>query len=145
MLTVYISPSCSSCRKVKKYFDEHKIEYVEKNITQTKLLRSDIFKMLSMSEEGFLDIISQKSKVYKEHENEINDMTIHQLVDFIIENPTILKRPIMINDMDLQVGYNPDDITLFLPHGLRNQTESWFPCPSEECKYFEGMQFEDDK
>ena len=32
MIRIYTSPSCSSCRKVKKWFDEQKIPYVEKNI-----------------------------------------------------------------------------------------------------------------
>ena len=32
MLTVYVSPSCSSCRKVKDWLNEHNIEFREKNI-----------------------------------------------------------------------------------------------------------------
>lgn len=141
MITLYISPSCSSCRKVKKYFDENGIKYQEKNILQTKLLRSDIFKMLSMSEHGFADIISTKSKVFKDTNLDLKNMTIHQLVDFIIENPTILKRPIIINDMDLQVGYNPDDITLFLPPELRTCLEC---SPDDSCEYVKNIKIDKD-
>ena len=32
MVKIYVSPSCSSCRKVKKWFDEQNIPYTEKNI-----------------------------------------------------------------------------------------------------------------
>ena len=141
MITLYTSPSCLSCRKVKKYFLDNKIEFREKNIFQTKLLRSDIFKMLANSENGFEDIISTKSKVFKETNVDLDSFTIHQLVDFIIDHPSILKRPIIVNDIDLQVGYNPDDITFFLPEELRATCDV---CPDEDCdcEYLKNLNIE---
>ena len=53
--------------------------------------------MLANSENGFDDIISTRSKVFKEKQLEPDTMTIQELVDFIIENPSVLKRPIIIN------------------------------------------------
>ena len=76
--------------------------------------------MLIASENGFEDIISTRSKIIKENKVDINSMNLNQLMDFIIEHPTILKRPIILSDLELQVGYNVDDITLFLPPELRN-------------------------
>ena len=32
MVEIYTSPSCSSCRKAKKWLDTQKIEYTERNI-----------------------------------------------------------------------------------------------------------------
>ena len=83
--------------------------------------KEDIFKMLANSENGFDDIISTRSKVFKEKQLEPDNMTIQELVDFIIENPSVLKRPIIINENELQVGYNNEDITIFLPKELRNR------------------------
>mgnify|MGYP003456398149 FL=1 len=77
--------------------------------------------MLANSENGFDDIISTRSKVFKEKQLEPDNMTIQELVDFIIENPSVLKRPIIINENELQVGYNNEDITIFLPKELRNR------------------------
>lgn len=119
MLDLYISPSCASCRKVKKYFDTHKIKYKEKNIFTNPLTREDIMKMLMRSENGFEDIISTRSKVIKENNIDINKMKMNEFVDFIIANPSILKRPIIVADEEIQVGYNEDEITLFLPEELR--------------------------
>ena len=115
------TPSCASCRKAKKWFDQYKIPYSEKNIFSIKLSKEDIFKMLANSENGFDDIISTRSKVFKEKQLEPDNMTIQELVDFIIENPSVLKRPIIINENELQVGYNNEDITIFLPKELRNR------------------------
>ena len=121
MIQIYTTPSCASCRKAKKWFDQYKIPYSEKNIFSIKLSKEDIFKMLANSENGFEDIISTRSKVFKEKHLEPDNMSIHELVNFIIDNPSVLKRPIIINENELQVGYNNEDITIFLPKELRNR------------------------
>ncbi|NLD26466.1 MAG: transcriptional regulator Spx [Acholeplasmataceae bacterium] len=134
MIKLYTSPSCSSCRKVKKYFQQYNIQFVEKNIFTTPLTRDDIFKMLYNSENGFEDIISTRSNVFKEKGKDINKMKMHELVDFIVSNPSVLKRPIIVTDYEIQVGYNDDDIELFLPEEVRNaECEHCFD--KEPCDY----------
>jgi regulatory protein spx len=142
MIQIYTTPSCASCRKAKKWFDQYKIPYSEKNIFSIKLSKEDIYKMLANSENGFEDIISTRSKVFQEHQSRIEDMKLSELVDFIIENPTVLKRPIILNDYELQVGYNVDDITIFLPEEYREQ-ECLFCVPEEECEYRKHLEIID--
>ncbi len=120
MIQIYTTPSCASCRKAKKWFDQYKIPYSEKNIFSIKLSQDDIFKMLANSENGFEDIISTRSKIFKEKRLDPDNMSVKELVEFIIEYPSVLKRPIIINENELQVGYNNEDITIFLPRELRN-------------------------
>ena len=138
MLRVYTSPSCASCRKVKKYFNNYKIPYVEKNIFSTPLTKEDIFKMVIRSENGFEDIISTRSKIFKERNLNVSEMKTGELVDFIIENPTILRRPIIVAEDEIQVGYNDDDITLFLPPEIRER--ECFHCFDEKnCPYIDEL------
>ena len=120
MIQIYTTPSCASCRKAKKGFDQYKIPYSEKNIFSIKLSKDDIFRMLANSENGFEDIISTRSKIFKEKKLDPENMSVQALVNFIIEYPSVLKRPIIINESELQVGYNNEDITIFLPKELRN-------------------------
>lgn len=120
VIQIYTTPSCASCRKAKKWFDQYKIPYSEKNIFSIKLSKDDIFRMLANSENGFEDIISTRSKIFKEKKLEPDNMSVQELVEFIIEYPSVLKRPIIINENELQVGYNNEDITIFLPKELRN-------------------------
>ena len=120
MIQIYTTPSCASCRKAKKWFDQYKIQYSEKNIFSIKLSKDDIFRMLANSENGFEDIISTRSKIFKEKKLDPENMSVQALVNFIIEYPSVLKRPIIINESELQVAYNNEDITIFLPKELRN-------------------------
>lgn len=140
MIKLYTAPSCLSCRKVKKYFKDNNIEFIEKNIISTKLTRDDIYRMLLKSENGFEDIISLRSKIIKDNKIDIESMNLNELIDFIIEHPTVLKRPIIISDMDLQVGYNADDITLFLPSELRDCADCFDN--DENCEYLKSIKIE---
>lgn len=142
MIKVYTAPSCSSCRKVKKYFNEFHIDYVEKNILATPLTRDDIFKMLINSENGFEDIISTRSKIMKENNIDLDNMKMHEVIDFIISNPTVLKRPIIVDDDDLQVGYNTDDISIFLPQELRSLDCDICESSDIEIKFDENLKEE---
>ncbi len=135
MIQIYTTPSCASCRKAKKWFDQYKIPYSEKNIFSIKLSKEDIFKMLANSENGFEDIISTRSKIFKEMQLDPDTMSVQELVDFIINYPSVLKRPIILNETELQVGYNNEDITIFLPKELRrSETFNVFTETDEEIE-----------
>lgn len=134
MITIYTSPSCSSCRKVKEYFDSKKVPYKEKNILTFPLKEEELKKILSMSENGTDDIISNRSKIIKERKIKVEDMTINELIKFIKENPTVLKRPILINEVNMQVGYSEDDISAFLPVARRFIDEDYCKnCQNKVC------------
>jgi regulatory protein spx len=135
MIQIYTTPSCSSCRKAKKWFEEHRIEYREKNIFNIKLTKDDIFLMLKNTENGFDDIISTRSKVFQEQNLDIEDMSMRDLTDFIIKNPSVLRRPIIIEDKKMQVGYNEDEIRTFIPKRLREIIMCTTCDKGEDCDY----------
>ncbi len=113
MIKIYLSPSCSSCRKVKDWFERQKIPFEEINILRHHLSEEELKDMLKKSLDGTDDIISKRSKVIKEQNVDVDSMSIHELYDFVKKNPTVLKRPIIVDDSKIQVGYNQDEIEIF--------------------------------
>ncbi len=135
MIQIFTTPSCSSCRKAKKWLEEHNISYVEKNLFQVKITDNDIKDMLKNTLNGFDDIISQRAKIIKENNIDINKMKYSELVEFIKENPSILKRPIIIDDNKLQVGYNDEEIRVFIPKELRKHIMCTNCKGNNDCEY----------
>ena len=133
MVKIYVSPSCSSCRKVKKWFDEQNIPYTEKNIFNGNLKEEELRAILEKTENGTEDIIATKSKIMKENKVNFDDMSISEMINFVRKNPSVLKRPIVIDDEHdrIQVGYNEDDIRLFIPKARRYLNEI---CFTDDCK-----------
>lgn len=139
MLLIYTSPSCSSCRKVKKWFEEQQIPYEERNIFSSTLNPDELKSMLAKSENGTEDIISTRSKIIKEENIDLDDMSINQLIEFIRKNPSILKRPIIVDDRRIQVGYNEEEIRTFIPVSKRISQAKQFieeQCTPENCEMY---------
>ena len=133
MIIIYTSPSCSSCRKVKKWFEEQQIQFEERNIFSATLNEKELKDMLSKSENGTEDIISTRSKIIKEENIDIESMSIRDLIEFIRENPSILKRPIIVDYRRIQVGYNEEEIRTFIPLARRYAA---LMCSPENCEKY---------
>ena len=121
MLTIYTAPSCSSCRKAKAYLKNRNIPFVEKNIFVNTITEGDLRKILSKTENGSDDIISTRSKILKTKKINLDNLTVKQFCEFVRENPSVLKRPIMFDGNKLQVGYNSDEISVFLPRDKKDE------------------------
>ncbi|WP_160724695.1 transcriptional regulator SpxA [Bacillus sp. USDA818B3_A] len=119
MVTLYTSPSCTSCRKAKSWLEEHEIPYTERNIFSEPLSMDEIKEILRMTEDGTDEIISTRSKTFQKLDVNLDAMPLQDLFKLIKENPGLLRRPIIIDEKRLQVGYNEDEIRRFLPRRVR--------------------------
>lgn len=119
MVTLYTSPSCTSCRKAKAWLEEHDIAYKERNIFSEPLTLEEIKEILRMTEDGTDEIISTRSKVFQQLDVNIEQLPLKELFSLIQENPGLLRRPIILDEKRLQVGYNEDEIRRFLPRTVR--------------------------
>lgn len=119
MVTLYTSPSCTSCRKAKAWLEEHEIPYTERNIFSEAMSLEEIKEILRMTEDGTDEIISTRSKTFQKLNVDLDSLPLQQLYEIIQGNPGLLRRPIIIDEKRLQVGYNEDEIRRFLPRKVR--------------------------
>ncbi|HAT55603.1 MAG TPA: transcriptional regulator Spx [Lactobacillus sp.] len=119
MVTLYTSPSCTSCRKARAWLVENNIPFKERNIFAEPLSTDEIKTVLRMTEDGTEEIISKRSKVFQDLHVDLDDLPMNKLIDLVHENPALLRRPIIMDDKRLQVGYNEDEIRRFLPRDVR--------------------------
>lgn len=123
MIILYTSPGCASCRKAKQWLKDNEMEFVEKNIFTTLLKEEEIKYLLQRSENGTEDIISTRSKAFHALKRNLEDLSMAELVEFIQQNPSVLKRPIIVNEQNFVVGYDDDEITALIPSHLRALSE----------------------
>ena len=119
LLTLYTSTSCTSCRKARAWLQEHQIPFVERNIFSEPLNSSELKAILQMTEDGTEEIISTRSKVFQKLNMDLDELPLQELLELVQNNPGLLRRPIMIDDKRLQVGFNEDEIRRFLPRDVR--------------------------
>ncbi|OIK09951.1 transcriptional regulator Spx [Bacillus sp. MUM 116] len=120
MVTLFLSPSCASCRKAKSWLEYHNIPYSERNISAKTLSTEEIKNILRLTEDGTDEIISINSKSYQKLNVNIDSLSLQELYQLIKENPGILRKPIIIDEKRLQVGFNEDEIRRFIPRKIRS-------------------------
>ncbi|MDQ0242928.1 regulatory protein spx [Bacillus fengqiuensis] len=119
MITLYTSPSCTSCRKAKAWLEEHQLEYKERNLFKEPLTVDEIKSIIRLTEEGTKEIISERSKVFQQLEIDLDELTLSELYKLIIDQPGMLKRPIILDEKRVQIGFNDEEIRSFLPRKVR--------------------------
>jgi regulatory protein spx len=119
MVNLYLSPSCTSCRKARTWLDSYGVPYEEHNILTQPMTTEDLKGILSKTENGTEDIISTRSKVFQKLKIDVDDLTINQLLELISEHPSLLRRPIIVDDKQMQIGFSEDEIRAFLPRSYR--------------------------
>lgn len=120
MIKLYVSPSCTSCRKAKSWLEEHNLEYEEKNIYHEPLSKNEIKEILMLTDEGTEEIISYRSQAYQDLDVDIDALSMNELLDLFIEEPSLIRRPIIMDERRLQIGYNEEEIRMFLPREIRD-------------------------
>lgn len=118
-VTLFTSPSCTSCRKAKQWLKQHEVDFVEQNIFVQAPSTKQLKWILRLTENGTEDIISKRSKDYHQLAVNIDDLSFNQLIELITVRPGLLRRPIIFDDKRLQVGFNEDEIRRFLPRHIR--------------------------
>lgn len=121
MITLFLSPSCTSCRKARAWLTKHQVPFQEHNIITNPLSREELMKILSFTENGTEDIISTRSKIFQKLDIDVDDMSISELLTLIGDNPSLLRRPIILDSKRMQIGFNEDEIRAFLPRDYRKQ------------------------
>lgn len=119
MVILFSIPSCLSCRKAKKWLQENGITYNERNILKDPLTLDEIMHILRLTDNGTEEIISTRSKVFQEMDVDVNQLSMKDLYQIIQKNPTLLRRPILVDEKRIQVGFNEDEIRKFLPRSAR--------------------------
>ena len=116
MLRIYTSYNCGSCKKATAWLEQKGIVYENFNLFSKKLQEKDVLSILKYTENGFVDIISTRSKIYEHVKDDVKDKTVNQYVKFIIDNPSILRRPIIVDDVteNILIGYNENEMNILL-------------------------------
>ena len=121
MITLFLSPSCTSCRKARAWLLNHEVPFVEHNIMTSPLSAQELQHILSLTENGTDDIISTRSKIFQKLDLDVESLSISELIKLIEENPSLLRRPIILDAKRMQIGFNEDEIRAFLPRSYRQQ------------------------
>lgn len=109
-IIVYEKPTCSTCRNVSKILKEmgvdfEKVNYYIEPFTKEQL--SSLLKMMKMKPE---ELLRKKEVAYKELEMQNRTYTDDELIDFMVNNPDLVQRPIVVKGQKAILARPPEKI-----------------------------------
>ena len=105
MLTIYGIKSCDTCRKARKFLDEHNIEHDFHDLREDGL---DIQMLERWAQRmGWERLLNKQSLTWRKiPEVDRNDMTRDKALAAMIDNPTLIKRPVLETEKFIAVGFS---------------------------------------
>jgi len=107
MTTIYHNPRCSKSRQTLELLKTNNIEpevvlYLETPPTKSKL--KSIITLLDISPR---ELLRKSEDAYKTNNLKNKDLSDEQLLDFMLEFPKLIERPIVIHDNKAVLGRPP--------------------------------------
>ena len=109
-ITLYHNPRCSKSRQTLKLLEEQGInpkiiEYLKNPPTPEKL--KEILSLLKISP---LDLMRKKEDEYKELGLANSKLSDEDLIDYMVKNPILIERPIVVVDGKAVLGRPPEQV-----------------------------------
>lgn len=105
MLTVHGIRQCDTCRKALAWLDG-RIEYRFHDLRQDGLERSKVAQWLAS---GFADtLVNRRSTTWRGLSEAQRAAAGEDLVDLLLEHPTLIKRPVFEDGEIIAVGFGPE-------------------------------------
>lgn len=100
-------PRCSTCKKAKKWLDEHNIEYEDRDIVKDNPQSHEIEEWYKKSELPLKRFFNTSGKKYRELKlkDKLPDMTEQEQFDILATDGMLVKRPIIVTQDTVLTGF----------------------------------------
>lgn len=108
MLTVYGIKQCDTVRKTLKWLDQQGIEHQFHDF-RTDGLQAGLLQEWLASE--FSDkLVNRRSTTWRQLSEEQRQSEGEALLELLLEYPTLIKRPVIVTDKVIAVGFNEQEL-----------------------------------
>lgn len=112
MIEVYGIKNCDKIRKTKKWLTENEIEYDFFDLKKEPLTREELQEFVHRV--GLETLINKRGMTWRKLGLKDKDLSEDDLFDTLLENQTMIKRPVLINGEAILVGYDEDAFETFV-------------------------------
>ncbi|CAM3994639.1 Spx/MgsR family RNA polymerase-binding regulatory protein [Mesobacillus thioparans] len=107
-LTFFSYPSCTSCRKTKKWLVSNSVKFNERHLFKDTPSQKELLEILTLTTEGVDELLATRGETFKNLKLDVEDLSLSEVINLVIKEPKLLRRPILTDGKKLIVGFNPD-------------------------------------
>ena len=104
-------PRCTTCRKAKKYLEENNINFVDRHIVEENPSKDELKEWLNKSGLPINKFFNTSGVLYREMQlkDKVKELPEDELLDILASNGMLVKRPIVIKDNTVLVGFKEEE------------------------------------
>lgn len=103
-------PKCSTCKRAKKWLEDNKIEFKDRNIVEDTPTIQELGKWISSSKQDIKKWFNTSGLKYRELnlKERLKDMKDEEKIKLLASDGMIIKRPIIISEKGIITGFNEE-------------------------------------
>jgi Spx/MgsR family transcriptional regulator len=105
-INLYGIKNCDTVKKARRWLEDNKINYTFHDFRTDGINRDQVKGWVNQL--GWETLINKRSTSWKALDESIkNNLNDESAIDVVLETPTLIKRPLMINGKTISVGFKP--------------------------------------
>jgi arsenate reductase len=101
----YQKPTCSTCRKAKKWLHEQGVKVQEVDLNQG-LTEADLDALIGQRD--YLKFLNFRNELYRERKMKTNPPSRAEAIKLMSKNPNLIRRPILVQGSKIALGFDED-------------------------------------
>ena len=104
-------PKCSTCQKAKKWLQENNIKFEDRNIVEQVPTAQELEKWIKQSNKEIKSWFNTSGLKYRELKlkEKLPTMSDEEKIELLTSDGMLIKRPILVIDNKVLVGFKPDE------------------------------------
>ena len=112
MIEVYGIKNCDKIRKTLKWLSEREIDYQFYDLKKEPLNREELAEFVHRI--GLEVLVNKRGMKWRQLGLKDRNLSEDELFDLLLENQTMIKRPVLIREEAILVGYDEDAFETFV-------------------------------
>lgn len=109
-LTIYIKPTCTTCRKAIKILNEEQADFEAVNYFEKPLTKKELTGLIKKLGIPARELLRKNEKIYKELGLSKKDLSEKEIIDLLVKYPDLLQRPIVRKGDNVILARPADEI-----------------------------------
>jgi regulatory protein spx len=123
MLKIYTISSNQETKEAERWLYAHKVKFIEVDILKELVSTEEILRIVSLTEHGVEEIVETETRAYTRLNLNFKDLKLEDFMELLEENATLLKVPLMLDEKQLQIGFDEDKMQRFLEKPSKKVTD----------------------
>ena len=100
-------PKCTTCKKAKKWLDDHGVAYEDRNIKEQNPTAEEMKDWHAQSGQPLRKFFNTSGMLYREYElkDKLPNMTEEEMLNLLASDGMLVKRPLLIADGNVLIGF----------------------------------------